>query len=316
MSRRLCSTIFFQNLLRLGILSSSISSHPSRFFHVQLIGRWSPPPPAYLLLVVHEDKDVRDWAAKHLAKARPVSREHFDSGHELFLSLLLKRVAGIADPGAFGSLAAYSAVAKDIDSAYPISQYPEDLWIGFGSILHLLPIEVYESFGAHRAIMSHLHDNGPRMSVSSPGPATSSFHFLAFLDFREVLRCMLQAMKKLNDKLWSGENADYPQIVFDSIKDNPSYTNILLAHDDQKEQPWFLFFFHEYLRSIWDMQIFGDVLARFAAFTCDELQHYRFEKKRPAVMSIALQVGSIILSLELLLTACCQDFLCCFDDGE
>ena len=101
---------------------------------------------------------------------------------------------------------------------------------------------------------------------------------------------MLQATKRLSKKLWSSDSADYPQVVFDSIKDNPSYIDMVLSYDAQREQAWFLFFFLEYLRSVWEMQVFGDVFARFVAFALDELQHDRFSTKRPLVTSVAMQV--------------------------
>lgn len=112
-------------------------------------------------------------------------------------------------------------------------------------------------------------------------------------------------MKKLGSKLWAGESADYPQVVFDSIKDNPSYTDLILAYDPQKEQAWFLFIFLEYFRSIWDMPIFEAVLARFAAFTCEGLQHERFESKRPFVTNIAMQVMKNTFSSGLASTKRC-----------
>ena len=101
---------------------------------------------------------------------------------------------------------------------------------------------------------------------------------------------MLQAIKTLGNKLWSGESGDYPQVVFDAIKDNQSYIDLILAHDAQRERPWFLLFFWDYFRVVWDMPIFDDIFAKFAAFTCSDLQHERFKGKRPFVTMAALQV--------------------------
>ncbi|KAL5501492.1 hypothetical protein ACEPAH_8752 [Sanghuangporus vaninii] len=235
-----------------------------------------PLPSGYFLLAVHEDQDVRQWAVEHVGKAKPIPLEQFGSNHELSLHILLNRTAENVGSDAFGTLGALSSLARHINSAFPFSKSQDYIWAGLGAISQVIPVEVYEPSGLHRTIMNHLHDNASH--------------------FREVLRCMLLVTKKLSKNLWTGESADYPQIVFDSIKDNPSYIDMLLAYDVQKEQPWFLFFFLEYLRSVWDMQIFGDVIARFAAFACDELQHDRFAKKRPFVTSISMQILSAALT--------------------
>ncbi|EJC98117.1 uncharacterized protein FOMMEDRAFT_97735 [Fomitiporia mediterranea MF3/22] len=237
-----------------------------------------PPPPAYFLLIVYNDVDIRNWALDHVSKAEPIAKEYFDYRHyrhELALRLLSKRLN--TDTGLNDSIATQTLTqtARNIEKEFPFAQSPSLIWAGFASVLRLLPMEVYEKFALHRIIMGHLHDNGPH--------------------FREVLRCLLQTLKKLGNKIWSEESADYPQVVFDSIKDNPSYIDLIFAHNQQKEQAWFLMIFLEYLRSVWEMQIFEDIVARFAAFTCDELQHERFGQQRPLVMSIAMQILSSAL---------------------
>src|ERR1700753_628401 len=99
-------------------------------------------------------------------------------------------------------------------------------------------------------------------------------------DFGEVLRCMLQILKKLGNRTWANEAPEYPLIVFDSIKDNTIYDSLIFGHDFEAEKPWFLFMFLEFFRSIWDLSIFGSAIAKFAAFTCDDLQHERFRETR------------------------------------
>lgn len=91
--------------------------------------------------------------------------------------------------------------------------------------------------------------------------------------------------------MWGNENPEFPQVVFDSIKDNPLFTRMVLDIDPvQKERPWFLAGFLDLLASLWDAPAFGEILARLIAFLCGELQHERFKNVRPAVMTAASQV--------------------------
>ncbi|KAI5122782.1 hypothetical protein M0805_000126 [Coniferiporia weirii] len=231
-----------------------------------------PPPPGYFLLVLHEDKEIRDWAVEHTAKAKAISLDQIPNCNlDIALQVVMRRITAEHDLSKFGSQKS-APLAVELVSIFPFSQSQGDIWAGFASLLHLLPGETIMAMGVHRKVIGHLHDNDKH--------------------FREVLRCMLHILKKLGSKLWNGESADYPQVVFDSIKDNPSYIALMLDFDSRKENPWFLFMFSEYLRSVWDMQVFGDIIAKFTAFMYDELQHERFEEKRPLIMSVATQVLS------------------------
>ncbi|KAH8114513.1 SEN1 N terminal-domain-containing protein [Phellopilus nigrolimitatus] len=241
----LSKTAAFKNVFILKV----ITSQP--FLPRAIDWPMDPPPPGYLLLLLHTDKEIRSWVTEHALKAKPISQESFNGNHE-------------------AALQAVSSLAKELCSVFPFGNNQRDIWASLAYVVHLLPSQKVEAYGIHRIILGHLHD--------------SDSHF------PEVLRCMLQIMKKLGNKLWSDESADYPQVVFDAIKDNPSYIKMITEFDPRKEKPWFLFMFLEFLRSVWDMQIFGDIIAKFAAFACDELQHERFAEKRPFVMDAAVQV--------------------------
>jgi senataxin len=88
--------------------------------------------------------------------------------------------------------------------------------------------------------------------------------------------------------LWSNEDPDYPQVVFDAIKDNPSFTALISS---QSNEPWFLLWFSDYLNSIWTYRSFDDVLAKMVDFLCEETQHERFQDARPSIMLVAADVG-------------------------
>lgn len=108
---------------------------------------------------------------------------------------------------------------------------------------------------------------------------------------------MLQITKKLGKKLWADDNDDYPQVVFDSIKDNPRFTDLVITYDHSEGKAWHMLLFLEIVRSLWDHPACGDILAKFAALTCEELQHERFESARPYITENAVWVRRIISSI-------------------
>jgi hypothetical protein len=109
-------------------------------------------------------------------------------------------------------------------------------------------------------------------------------------DFADVLRCYVFLLRRLGADFWSKESSDYPQVVFDAIKDNPSFADLTRDPGWKSNEPWLLVWFSNYLHSIWTWQIFDDVLVRMVDFLCEELQHERFQEARPACMIAATDV--------------------------
>ena len=91
--------------------------------------------------------------------------------------------------------------------------------------------------------------------------------------------------------MWSGENPEYPQILFDAMKDNPSFTKLVGNVELSDEKPWFLSWFGEYLMSLRDSTVFGTVLAKVVDLLCEELQHERFGEARVKIMLAAVRVS-------------------------
>ena len=121
-----------------------------------------------------------------------------------------------------------------------------------------------------------------------PNPQLTGF---LLSEFAHILKCMLFLLKRLNAGLWKGEAPEFPQVVFDAIKDNSSYIRLVEGIDPLDEKPWFLSWFGEYLLSLKDSGVFGDVLAKIVDLLCEELQHERFKEVRPVVMFAAIRVS-------------------------
>ena len=111
-------------------------------------------------------------------------------------------------------------------------------------------------------------------------------------DFPYVLRCFMFLLQKVGKSLWVDESKGYPQVIFDSIKDNPAFSKCLLTSDVTDDKPIFLVWLWDFLRSIWDTADFGTIILTIVGFMCGEAQHERFEKIRPVIMSICIRVSA------------------------
>lgn len=91
--------------------------------------------------------------------------------------------------------------------------------------------------------------------------------------------------------VWQDEGPEYAHVVFNSIKDNTRYADMLcnipspVAKDD-----WQLKWIEVYANTIGKLPVFKDILPSVLQFLCEELQHVRFKAVRPNAMSIASRV--------------------------
>ena len=108
-------------------------------------------------------------------------------------------------------------------------------------------------------------------------------------DFVDVLRPFVVLLKRMGGEIWSveGNSTEYPQVIFDAIKDNKSF----IAELEKPELPsWLLGWFTDYLSTIWTLPILGSVAAKMIDFLCDELQHERFAAIHPLGILTAARV--------------------------
>ena len=129
-------------------------------------------------------------------------------------------------------------------------------------------------------------------------PEISNILQRSYIDFVDIVRCLLLLVKRLNSSMWQGEGPEFPQVVFDAVKDNPSYSQLLQTVDSGGDRPWLISWFPEYLQTLHDLPVYGDVLAKMVDFMCEELQHERFQEARPTIMIAATRVSSILLGAD------------------
>jgi senataxin len=110
----------------------------------------------------------------------------------------------------------------------------------------------------------------------------------------DILKCFLFLLKRLGSNIWQGEGPEYPLVVFDAVKDNTSYSQLVQSIDPKGDRPWFLAWFPEFLHTLRDLPVYGDILAKMIDFMCEELQHERFHDARPTVMISSTRVSSFL----------------------
>ena len=129
-----------------------------------------------------------------------------------------------------------------------------------------------------------------RVSTYSFSPSSVEFFILwQNADFVDILRPLVVLLKRMGTKIWSveGNSPEYPQVIFDAIKDNKSFITEL----EKPEPPsWLLGWFMDYLSTIWTLPVLGSVVAKLIDFLCDELQHERFVAIHPLGILTAARV--------------------------
>ncbi|KAF9242609.1 SEN1 N terminal-domain-containing protein [Melanogaster broomeanus] len=243
------------------------------------------PPPGLLVLMFDASQDVRQWAKSFVTGCSevPVAEGHFVAGHEQALQIifgLLAKTAGQRDSVNISMLTIHSMEELSFPAgSLSFTSDPLELWIGFCQILRHIPTETllrrYGGVDCRRVVTGHLHDVGPH--------------------FAHILKSLLFLLKRLHRDLWKAEGPEFPQVVFDAIKDNPSYIKLIEEVDPSEGKPWFLSWFGEYLWSLKDSGVFGDVLAKVVDLLCEELQHERFKEVRPTVMFAAIRLLSSLV---------------------
>lgn len=95
-------------------------------------------------------------------------------------------------------------------------------------------------------------------------------------------------LKRLGRDTWRGESSEYSLVVFDAVKDNDSFLELLSS----AERPqWLLSYFSEFIHAVREVPSYGETLAKAVDFMCEELQHERFRDSRPAILLAAVQVS-------------------------
>ncbi|KAF5382581.1 hypothetical protein D9615_002787 [Tricholomella constricta] len=221
-------------------------------------------PSGMLLLLMDEKAGVRQWAQAQASNcsAGPMADDHFIGSYLDAIETIGRQ---LTDP------------TLNAHSTFSFAQDPSDLWPGFRIAVRQIPANALGSrirqYSDLRGIVTrHLYDTGPH--------------------FSHILQCVLFFLKRMDNKFWVGEGPEFPQLVFDSVKDNKSFSELLQSIDTSTERVWFLTWFPEFLHTISELPAYGEVLAKMIDFLCEETQHERFQDARPGIMLAAIRLLS------------------------
>ncbi|EPQ54489.1 hypothetical protein GLOTRDRAFT_42828 [Gloeophyllum trabeum ATCC 11539] len=253
---------------------------------------WPPrvPPAGLLLLALCDRQNARTWARCQLQRYRvaPISSDRFIGSHEKIVYPIIAAVASTGHVDAPPSPASLTRVSLDSNSGnagaaitFAFAEDADALWAGFAVVMRYLPAHVMHpsilcNIDIRHIIIGHLHDTGSR--------------------FIDVFRCLWYLTERCESLLWRDEGADYPQIVFDAVKDNRSFIEIFQNPAILASKPWVLAWFSRFMTTIWEMPLFGDVLAKVTDLMCEELQHDRFEGTRSETMTFVMKLLSTLFS--------------------
>ncbi|KAK2465188.1 hypothetical protein APHAL10511_002542 [Amanita phalloides] len=222
-------------------------------------------PPGVLLFLFHEDLAIRRWAQSQVSKATvvPIPRDQFVGMYKEVLASLVDLLS--------------SDMFPDTKTRFPTFAFSTDrheLWHAFQTLLRHVPPELLKTkndiIDVRHVVVGHLHDNGA--------------------EFVEVLGCFILLLKRLGTQFWIDEGVEYPQVVFDAVKDNHAFAILLEKVDSAGDRPRYLSWFAEYLHTIRKLPAFGEVLAKMVDFLCEEMQHERFTISRPSTMNSAMHL--------------------------
>ncbi|KAJ3978925.1 SEN1 N terminal-domain-containing protein, partial [Lentinula detonsa] len=243
--RMICNFKVFQNpRIQSFLEQTSLPRTPSNWPAASI-------PPAMLVLLMHANATLREWALNQVLRCTVVPISHDDASflpYNQALELIMLSFSAQVRP----------------ETPIRLVADVETLWSSFHSVLRLLrPTHLTysssEGVDIRHVVTGHLHNDGP--------------------EFTTVLRCFNLILKRLGKNLWHGEGPEYPQLVFDAFKDNPSLITLLHENDLSSERdPWFFNWLPEYLFTIRDQPVYTEVVAKITDFM---LQHERFSTARP-----------------------------------
>ncbi|CCM01866.1 uncharacterized protein FIBRA_03937 [Fibroporia radiculosa] len=229
------------------------------------------PPPGLFYALLAEQPEVRAWAESQISSYQltPMPAKGFLREHRAILESVSKVVSTRTTSGAAGG-----------ETPFPLVDEANILWSNFLLILRLIPVPFLRpgksyDLDIRHLVIGHLHDSGT--------------HFV------DVLKCFLLLVNRLGSSMWEAEVVDFPQIVFNSIKDNPRYLESLQNLGVVRKDNWYLNWIEAFVKTVADMVVFKEILPIVTHFLVEELQHERFQELRPAAMTIALRVLLAVL---------------------
>jgi len=238
-------------------------------------------PPGVLVLLMEQTSTTRKWASAQASRfLSPLLAVNFTDGHVHALEVIIYGLVSQESPNSMSKNMPFRFATNIID-----------LWAGFSTALRFIPIEhlIYNDkckVDVRRLVSGHLSDTGIREY------SIDLYNDLLYHapDFVEVLRCFNFLLKRLETSFWTDELPEHPLVVFDTIKNNTTFTSLIL--NNSSDQKILLSWVHEYFHCTQKIeQIYGGIVAKIFDFLLEELQHERFGEARPYIFQSAISVS-------------------------
>lgn len=117
-------------------------------------------------------------------------------------------------------------------------------------------------------------------------------------DFAHVLRSFALLLMRLKLDLFNDQDSGYPLVVFNTIKDNPRFEDLVANQSESWSLEWILSFVEIAIKL--PESGFADVFPIIIQCLCEQLQHTRFKDVRPRAIEVACKVCHSHLVLEFL----------------
>lgn len=103
-----------------------------------------------------------------------------------------------------------------------------------------------------------------------------------------MLKAFLIVLDRLGPTTWENESDEYAQVVFNTIKDNTSFMELL--QEPSKDRSWAIQWLEAYVKSIWHLPVFVTTMPLIIQYLCEELQHERYKDARSYAIRVASKV--------------------------
>lgn len=264
--------------------NSEIQTLLHDFAPAQPVSGWPSiyPPPGMLLLAVDQSEQVRQWARGQCLSAdlTVMPPAKFTGSYIKAFEMMVQAIQGTTSN-------------LDGSPAFNVSSDPVVLWSAFSKVIRLVPPTenpCKSTFDLRRTVTSHLHNTGPRKLANN---SMCTPNLSRFADFLDVLRSFALLLKRSSKKFWVDDVTEFPQVVFDSVKDNSTFLNLIQETEISGDNAWILAWIPEFLFTLQDSAIYGDILTKAIDFFCEELQHEQFNDSRPHIMNKGVQVSRL-----------------------
>ena len=111
-------------------------------------------------------------------------------------------------------------------------------------------------------------------------------------DFQEVFKAfaVILSSKRLGPMIWSDESDEYPQVIFNTIKDNQAFTKTLeTIQPDEKH--WSVGWLEVFVKTLAKHHVLSTLFPLVIQYLCEELQHERYGAVRASAVCVAVKVG-------------------------